>query len=145
MPLLLRSTLILQQNPVDDPGERVELRTRRWPAPPVPGRYRKRQHLRHRPRVDPVTTRRFPPTYTLNLNRVTNLSIELHALHPPAPAACRQKLSAAGFLLRRPDRPAFSEGFSLRRLHRMMSAPISSSCSNKSRRRRSSSSSPRSG
>src|SRR6266446_294097 len=30
-------TLILQQDPVDDPAERVELRTRRWPASPVAG------------------------------------------------------------------------------------------------------------
>jgi hypothetical protein len=37
MPLLPRPTLILQQDPLDDPGERVELRTRRRPASPVPG------------------------------------------------------------------------------------------------------------
>src|SRR4051812_20652208 len=101
MPLLLRPTLILPQNGVDDPGKRVELRTRRRPAPPVPGRHRKRQHLRHRPRVDPITTRRFPPAHTLNLNRVTNLRIELHALHPPASAAYRQTPSAAAISLRR--------------------------------------------
>src|SRR6266700_1288938 len=33
MPLLPRPTLILRQDTVDDPGERVELRTRRRPAP----------------------------------------------------------------------------------------------------------------
>src|SRR5215213_572928 len=87
MPLLLRPGFILRQDGLDDPGKRVELRTHWRPAPPVPGRHRKRQHLGHRPRVDPITTRRFPPTYTLNLNRVTNLSIELHALHPPACSA----------------------------------------------------------
>ena len=71
------------------------------PAPPVTGRHRKRQHLRHRPRVNPETTRRFPPAYPFNLNRKTNLSVKLHALHPPAPAAFRQRPSAAGFSLRR--------------------------------------------
>jgi len=101
VPLLPRPTLILQQDPVDDPGEWVELRTRRRPAPPVPGRHRKRQHLRYRPRVNPITPRRFPPAHTLNLNRITNLSVKLHTLHPPAPAAFRQRPSAAGFLLRR--------------------------------------------
>src|SRR5215213_2586235 len=101
MPLLLRSRFIRRQDRLNDPGERVELRTRRRPAPPIPGRHRKRQHLRHRPRVDPVTPRRFPPAHTLNLNRVTNLSIKLHALHPPAPAACRQRPSAAAVSLRR--------------------------------------------
>src|ERR1700736_4648874 len=118
MPLLPRPTLILQQDPLDDPGERVELRTRRRPASPVPGRYRKRQHLRTRPRIDAKTPRCFPPAHTFNLNRITNLSIELHALHPPAPAAVRQRLSAAGFLLRR-NRTArpLHEGSFLRRLH----------------------------
>src|SRR4051812_32827107 len=122
MPLLLRSTLILQQDPVDDPGERVELRTRRWPAPPVPGRYRKRQHLGHRSRVNPKAPRRLPPAHTLNLNRITNLRIELHALHPPAPAACRQRPFAAGFLLRRPARlpGRFSEGLLPRRFHEIL-------------------------
>src|SRR4051812_41682331 len=101
MSLLLRPSVILRQNGVDNPGKRVELRTRRRPAPPVPGRHRKRQHLRHRPRVDPITPRCFPPAHTRNLNRVTNLRIELHALHPPAPAAYRQTPSAAAVSLRR--------------------------------------------
>src|SRR3954453_16805882 len=125
MPLLLRSTLILQQDPVDDPGERVELRTRRWPAPPVPGRYRKRQHLGHRSRVNPKAPRRLPPAHTLNLNRITNLRIELPPLHPPAPAACRQRPFAAGFLLRRPARlpGRFSEGLLPRRFQAHEVAP----------------------
>src|SRR6202035_1814441 len=124
MPLLPRPTLILQQDPLDDPGERVELRTRRRPASPVPGRYRKRQHLRNRPRIDAKTPRCFPPAHTFNLNRITNLSIELHALHPPAPATVRQRLSAAGFLLRR-NRTArpLHEGSFLRRLHTADRAP----------------------
>ena len=86
VPLLLRPSFIRRQDRVDDPGKRVQLRTRRRPAPPVPGRHRKRQHLRHRPRVDPKTTRRFPPAHSFNLNRITNLSVKLHALHPSAPA-----------------------------------------------------------
>src|SRR5689334_14945878 len=36
MPLLPRPALILRQDTVDDPGERVELRTRRWSPPPIP-------------------------------------------------------------------------------------------------------------
>src|SRR5216683_1421333 len=68
---------------------------------PVPRWHRKRQHLRDRPRVDPKTSRRFPPAHTFNLNRKPYLSVKLHTLHPPAPAACRQRPSAAGFLLRR--------------------------------------------
>ena len=103
VPLLSRPSFIRCQDRVDDPGKRIQLRTRWRPAPPVPGWDRKRQHLRYRPRMDPKTPRRCPLTQTLNLNRKTNLSVKLHVLHPPAPAAFRQRLSAAGFLLR-PDR-----------------------------------------
>ncbi len=75
VPLLLRPPFIRSQDRLDDPDKRVQLRTYRRPAPPVSGRHRKRQHLRHRPRVDPKTTRGFPPAYPFNLNRKTNLSV----------------------------------------------------------------------
>ena len=74
VPLLPRPSLIRCQDRLDDPDKRIQLRSRRRPAPPVPRRHRKRQHLRHRPRVDPKTPRRFPPAYPFNLNRKTNLS-----------------------------------------------------------------------
>ena len=118
MPLLSRPTFIRRQDPVDDPGKRIQLRTRRRPAPPVSGRDRKRQHLGYRPRVNPKPPRRFPPAQTLDLNRITNPRIKLHALHPPAPAA-----SDKGYLLPEFYSGAtgltgrFSEGFLLRRLH----------------------------
>jgi hypothetical protein len=108
MPLLARPTFIRRQDPVNNPGKGVQFRTRRRTPPPVPGRHRKRQHLRHRPRVDPKTPRRFPPAHTFNLNRKTNPSAKLHALHPLAPAACRQRPFAAAFLLRRSVHPAAS-------------------------------------
>src|SRR5262249_34050503 len=75
--LFLRPSLIRGQDHVDDPGKLVQLRTRRRSAPPVPGRQRKRQHLRHRPRVDPKTPRRFPPAHPFDLNCTTYLSIKL--------------------------------------------------------------------
>src|SRR6516225_4831177 len=101
MPLLSRPPLIRRQDPVDDPGKRVQLRARRRPPPPIAGGHRERQHLGYRPRVNPKTSRRFPLAHTFNLNRKTNPSVQLHALHPPAPAAFRQRPSAAGFLFRR--------------------------------------------
>ncbi len=68
--------------------------------------------------VDPIAPSRFPPAQTLNPNRVSNLSIELHALHPPPlPLADKGHLlpqfhsGATGL----PGR--FSDGFLLRRLH----------------------------
>jgi hypothetical protein len=66
-----------------------------------PGGTEKRQHLGYRPRVNPKMSRRFPLAHTFNLNRKTNSSVQLHALHPPAPAVFRQRPSAAGFLFRR--------------------------------------------
>src|SRR5438270_4007563 len=83
VPLLPRPALILRQDTVDDPGERVELRTRRWSPPPVPRRNRERQHLGYCPRIDPKLPRRFPSAQTLDLYGVPNPSIKLHYLHPP--------------------------------------------------------------
>src|SRR5271166_1148864 len=117
MPLLPRPALILRQDTVDDPGERVELRTRRRPAPPIPGRYRERQHLGYCPRVNPKLSRRFPSAQTLDLYRVTNPPIKLHHFHPP-PSAITPK----GYLLPEFYSGAtgltgrFNEGFLLRRL-----------------------------
>ena len=61
VPLLRRPALILFQDPVDDPDKRIQLRPHRRPAAPVSRRNRKRQHLRHRPRIYPKSTRRLPP------------------------------------------------------------------------------------
>src|SRR5215467_473579 len=87
MPLLSRPTFIRHQDPINDPSKPIQLRTRRWPAPPVSGGHRKHQHLGHRPRVDPKTPRRFSLAHTFDLNRKTHPSVKLHALHPPAPVA----------------------------------------------------------
>src|SRR5271165_3957835 len=117
MPLLPRPALILRQDTVDDPGERIQLRTRRRPAPPVPGRYREHQHLGYCPRVNPKLSRRFPSAQTLDLYRVTNPPIKLHHFHPP-PSAITPK----GYLLPESYSGAtgltgrFNEGFLLRRL-----------------------------
>src|ERR1700742_3336766 len=82
-----RPAFVLHQDTVDDPGARVELRTRRWSPPPIPGRYRERQHLGYCPRVNPKLPRCFPSAQTLDLYRVTNPPIKLHHLHPPPSAA----------------------------------------------------------
>ena len=64
VPLLSRPTFIRRQDPVDDPGKRIQLRTRRRPAPPVSGWDRKRQHLGYLPRVNAKLPRRFPSAHT---------------------------------------------------------------------------------
>src|SRR6267142_1801403 len=91
---VIRAKVAAGQDTVDDPGERVELRTRRGSPPPIPGRYRERQHLGYCPRVNPKLPRRFPSAQTLDLYRVTNPPIKLHHLHPP-PSAITPK----GYLL----------------------------------------------
>jgi hypothetical protein len=82
--LLGRLFLIFLQDPIDDPDERIQLRPRRRPAPPVSRRYRERQHLRHRPRVDPEAPRCLAPAQPLNINRSSHLPVQFHAFHPSA-------------------------------------------------------------
>src|SRR5208283_4547615 len=79
------------QDPVDDPDEWIQLRPRRWPAPPVSRRHRERQHLRHRPRVDPEPTCRLPPTHPLHIHRSPHLPVQFHAFHPSALCPSWQK------------------------------------------------------
>jgi hypothetical protein len=127
MLLLSRPTLIPRQDPIDDTGKPIQLRSRRRPAPPVPGRYRKRQHLGNRPRINPKTPRRLPLAHTFNLNRKTNPSVQLHALHPPGPCpfptkafCCRIFTGATGLSGR------FSEGSLLRHLQSVLNTIVSS-------------------
>ena len=100
VPLLRLTALILLQDLVDEPNERAQLRSRRRLATPIPGRHRENHHLGYRPRVDPEPSRCLAMAQPLDLHRIADASIELHALHPP-PSANRKKLPAAGFLLRR--------------------------------------------
>ena len=75
VPLLRRTALIVLKDPVDDPDERIQLRSRWSPRPPVPGRHREHHHLRDRPGINPEPPRRLPATQSLDLNRVPNPSI----------------------------------------------------------------------
>jgi len=82
MLLLGRPCLIFLQDPIDDPNERVQLGSRRRPAPPVSRRHRERQHLRHCSGIDPEAPRCFAPAQSLNVNRSPHLPIQFHAFHP---------------------------------------------------------------
>ena len=77
-------SLIFLQDPIDDPNERIQLRPRRRPAPPISRRHRERQHLRHRPWVDPESPRCLAPAQPLYINRSSHLPIQFHAFHPSA-------------------------------------------------------------
>src|SRR5208282_2548634 len=50
-----------------------------------------RQHLRHRPRVDPEPTCRLPPTHPLHIHRSPHLPVQFHAFHPSALCPSWQK------------------------------------------------------
>src|ERR1700733_2029838 len=116
--LLHRPSFVLCQDPLNHPDERIQLRARRRPVPPVARRHGKRQHLRHRAGVNAKAARRLPATDPLNPYRVADPRIKLHQLHPPAPCTQCKELPADAILLRR-NRTAgrFSEGFCLRRVH----------------------------
>jgi hypothetical protein len=109
MLLLGRLFLILGQDPIDDPDERIQLRPRQRSAPPVSRRHRERQHLRHRPRIDPESPRCFAPAQSLNVNRSPHLPVQFHAFHPSAFNPPRLKaISCRTFTPARPDYPAAS-------------------------------------
>ena len=101
MPLLRRTALVVFQDLVDEPDERIQLRPLRRHAAPIPWRNREHQHLGHRPRIDPEPPSRLPIAQTLDPDRVTNPPVKLHDLHPSAFRQPGKRLSAAGVLLRR--------------------------------------------
>src|SRR3954468_1068343 len=68
-----------------------KLRLRRRLLALVTRRHRELHHLVHSPRVDPEPPRRRPLAQTLNANRMPNLQIIVHVLHPPPSADSRQK------------------------------------------------------
>jgi hypothetical protein len=119
VPRLRRSPSILLQDPLDDARERIQLRTRRRPAPPVARRHRERQHLRHRPRVDPETSRRRSPADPLNLNRVPDRPYSSTSFIPQPFAFTAKSFPPPEFYAGATGQPGyFSEGFCLRRAQR---------------------------
>jgi hypothetical protein len=67
--LLSLSPPIVFEEPVDDPGERLRLRTPRRIAPPLSRRHREHQHFDDRLVVDPEPSGRFPLAQTLMMKR----------------------------------------------------------------------------
>ena len=116
MTLLLRTTLILFQNPVDDTDERVELGPDRLLRSDITRWNRKLKHLLDRARIDPKPTSRFALAQTIYHYRVTHPRIQFHSFHPPSFAEIRKGLSLTDFnsgATRHSGR--FSEGLLLRR------------------------------
>ena len=101
MQLLLRPRFVVPENAVDHWNKWIKLRLRRRLLAHVTRRHRELHHLVHSPRINPEPARCRPLAQSLNSNRMPHLQIEIHVLHPSPSANRRQRLSAAGFLLRR--------------------------------------------
>jgi len=101
VPLLDRLGLIVFQNPVDEPDERIQLRPCWRPATPVPARNREGQHLRYLPWIQPEPTPCLATAQTIDPHRMADLPVKFHAFHPPALCTPCKELSAEAFLLRR--------------------------------------------
>jgi hypothetical protein len=84
-------------------------RTRRRPASPVAGRYRKRRYLRNRPRIDAKTPRRFPAGS--HLQSELHIDSEHRAPRPSSPGRCgfpTKAICCRFFTPAQPDYPAAS-------------------------------------
>jgi hypothetical protein len=102
--LLLVNAFVVSQDLVDDGDEGIELRPHRRLRAHVARWHGERHHLVDSSGIEPEPPRRRSFAQPLDLNRVSNLRIELHLLHPPPSAKRGTGLPAAGILLRR-NRP----------------------------------------
>jgi hypothetical protein len=75
MPLLGRASLVLIQDPLDDPDERLQLRSHRWLPATVTRRNREHHHLANSPRIDPEPACRLAMAQSLNLHRIADPSV----------------------------------------------------------------------
>ena len=76
--LLLGNRRIGVQHLIDDPGERIELRTPRRLCPAIPWRHRVFEHLAHRVPVHTEPTRRFPDAHSLDVTSTPHPCVQLH-------------------------------------------------------------------
>jgi hypothetical protein len=102
--LLLVNAFVVSQDLVDDRDECIELRPHRRLHTHVARRHGEHHHLADSPRIKTEPPRRRPFAHSLDLNRVSNLRIEFHPLHPPPSAERGTGPPSAGILLRR-NRP----------------------------------------
>ena len=91
---------ILLQPLIDDLGEPVQLRAPNRCRPPIARRYRKAQHLLHALARNPEMTRRRTHAHPVPA-RETDLPIQFHGMHAPAP---RRRKGSSGRVSLRPQR-----------------------------------------
>ena len=109
MLLFPRARLVVEENPVDHRDERIKLRLGRRLCAHVTRRRRELHHLGDRARVNSKPSRRRAMAQSLDLNRVANAPIKLHALHPPPSADPTQRdICCRTFAPALPENPAAS-------------------------------------
>ena len=109
MLLFPRARLVVEENPVDHRDERIKLRLGRRLCAHVTRRRRELHHLGDRARVNSKPSRRRAMAQPLDLNRVANAPIKLHALHPPPSADPTQRdICCRTFAPALPENPAAS-------------------------------------
>ena len=97
----LATLMILEQPPVDDLGETIQLRPPDRRCSPIPRRNRKAHDLLHAVARNPKITRRSPLAHAVSTGK-THLPIQIHGENTPALPVARKGQS--GRLLRRPQR-----------------------------------------
>jgi hypothetical protein len=124
VPLLLRPALVLGQDAIDDGDDRIQLRPHRRLRAPVTRRHRECHHLRNCSGIDPEPPGCRPLAQSLDPDRVPDLRVKLHVLHPPPSADAAQGFQLPDFYSGATDRIGrFTEGFLLRRLHCWVPGP----------------------
>src|SRR4029453_5786969 len=114
------SKAVLVTKPLENPLGRVRLLLRppRRVSAPVPRRHRECHHLRNCSGIDPEPPGCRPLAQSLDPDRVPDLRVKLHVLHPPPSADAAQGFQLPDFYSGATDRIGrFTEGFLLRRLH----------------------------
>ena len=109
VPLLLRTVLIVAQDLIDDPRERIQLRAADRLHAAIPGRQPVAQHLAYRLPREPEAPRRRPLAQPLDVNAAPHLRIELHSIHPSC--VPQNTLGMLGGPLKRSGVPPPSGGF----------------------------------
>jgi len=101
MSLLAMDLAVAFQPAVDDPGERVQLRSLHRRRPPVSGRNRERHHLGHAVARDVEMPRSLSLAHALRTSQ-PNLPIQVHGENPPA-LPSKSRKDKGGRLLCRPQ------------------------------------------
>ena len=84
VPLFAVTGPIILQDPIDDPRERIQLRSPWRRASAISWRHRERQHLTDRLAVHTKHPRGLVDAHPIDTARPPNPCVQIHSIHPPA-------------------------------------------------------------